>query len=346
MKRLLKNAIGRSSISIAAVFPGSRQLLGHVGIRTSQGLFGERIVVIRLDEERSIRLTNVDGSYLAFQLFWHGGHYYEPITRALLSQLIEPGDTFFDIGAHVGFFSLCIGRCVPGARLFAFEPNPRNFHSLQENLKANGLTRICRCEPIAISDQDGTATLYLTESDMSASLMKDFQAEDTKQIGSTIVETCSLDSYLKSVGVEQRMIIKVDIEGHEPAFFRGAAGTLERYRPDLVLEVLYDLDPMIVSALKSLGYRFYPITDQGLVETESPKLVKRYPFLFLNHLISVRPREELANRFASVRTAIQGLDLRQTSKHFPREMWPALWEDDGAPQAPAAPAGTILSGDS
>ena len=335
IKRLLKKGIGRAVLILGAIVPGIRPLLSNIGMRTSHGLFGKRLVSIKFSNGRSFRLCHVDDSYLAFQLFWYGGDFYEPLTRSLLSRLIKQGGTFFDIGAHVGFFTVTIGISRE-IRIVAFEPNPRNFALLQENIAANNLANNGRgrmasrvvCEPYAISDKDGKATLYLTESDMSASLLKDFQAEDTRQIGEIKVSTCSLDSYLEKHPVTGPLVLKVDIEGHESAFFRGAAKTIARHKPDIILEVLYDQDPVAVAELKRLGYHFYPIMDGDLVELEAPKLIKRYPFLFLNHLLSTRPRQEIEQIFKEIKSETERIDLRQTSKHFPKEQWPLLWESE------------------
>jgi FkbM family methyltransferase len=328
MKKLIKQLLGQSVISVAELFPQTRGLLRPIGIRTSQELFGERTVTINCTAtQQALRLTHLDDCYLAFQLFWHGADYYEPITRTLLQLLLRPGDTFLDLGAHVGFYSLTVGLSFTGVTVIAFEPNPKNFRILKANVAANRLGGVI-CEPLAISDLEGSGTLYLTESDMSASLMKDFQAEDTKQIDNIQVSTVSLDRYLQQRRIQGPMVIKVDIEGHEPAFFRGAAQTIARYKPDILLEVLYEQEPAVVSHLKSLGYRFYPITDEGLVELEAPRLIKRYPFLFLNHLLSTRPKQELAGIFKRLTEAVRGINLLNTSKHFPKEHWPALWESD------------------
>jgi FkbM family methyltransferase len=338
MKRIIKNTLGRCVVSLAHKLPQSRSFLKALGLRTSQGVFEDRIVSIPLKGSRPLRLTHVDESYLAFQLFWRGSDYYEPITRQLLQILVQPRDTFLDLGAHIGFFSLSVGLSVPGVQVIAFEPNPKNFRILEANATANGMTDIV-CESSAISESDGSATLYLTDSDMSASLMKDFQAEDTKQISSIEVRTTSLDSYLRRQRIGSRMIIKVDIEGHEPAFFRGALQTIEVHKPDIVLEVLYDQDPAIVSWLKLLGYHFYPITDGVLVELDAPRLVKRFPFLFLNHLLSVRPKQELIAIFDRVAAATGNLNLLETSKHFPKEEWPLLWQEESEPENSSASTG-------
>jgi FkbM family methyltransferase len=321
---MIKRALGWTAIRVASRIPGTKRVLRSAGLRCSQGLFGNRLISIQTDRRRTLRLSHVDESYLAFQLFWRGFSYYEPITRLLLGSLLPPGATFLDIGAHHGFFTLSIGVLLEDVRIIAFEPNPTNFKILEANVAANPLTRVC-CESLAISNRDGTAPLYLTGSDMSASLKKGFQSQDTEQIGTVEVRTTGLDSYLNSKRIGAPMVIKVDIEGHEAAFMRGAMETLRRYKPDIVLEVVEEQDPHWVAELKNLGYHFYSITDRGLTEMDSPALVKRFPFLFLNHLLSTRPEAELRTIFHRIEPEVRDINLLDTSKHFRKEDWPLLW---------------------
>ncbi|HLH52954.1 MAG TPA: FkbM family methyltransferase [Verrucomicrobiae bacterium] len=327
MKKTLRKCLGRLAISLGTTLPQLRGLLAPVGIRCAQDFFGERTVEVPRATGPALKLTNLDDCYLAFQLYWRGIDFYEPITRALLHELLSPGSTFLDLGAHVGLFSLEAALLQRDIRIFAFEPNPKNFDRLTANAKANEVRNMI-CEPIAVSDRDGTAMLYLAESDMSASLMKGFQSEDTVQVGQIQVRTTTLDKYVQQKSLKAPMVIKVDIEGHEPAFFRGATRTLAEHKPDILLEVLYEQDRDTVASLKSLGYGFYPITDEGLVETDAPKLVKRFPFLFFNHLLSTRPKTELGAIFERVRTKTGHIDLRKTSKHFPAAQWPQLWAEE------------------
>jgi FkbM family methyltransferase len=326
MKRLIKGVLGRIAICAGIALPRSRRILKSIGLRCSQDLFRNRAVSIPISNRKALRLTNVDNSYLAFQLFWHGFQYYEPITCLLLREILRPGATFLDIGAHHGFFSLAAGLLGEGIHIVAFEPNPGNFRILKANVAANGVTNL-RIEPLAISDSDGMAALYLTKSDMSASLMQGFQSHDTKQVGSVQVPTVTLDHYLQVHAAEGPLVIKVDIEGHEAAFIRGARKTIGSFKPDIVLEVVEDQDPLWVADLKSMGYRFYSITDRGLVELDAPRLAKRFPFLFLNHLLSIRPKEEIGEIFKRLEPRVRGINLLETSKHFRKEEWPLLWQE-------------------
>src|SRR5579862_2317428 len=51
----------------------------------------------------------------------------EPRTIALLERVLRPGDSFVDVGAHVGYHSLVAARLVgAGGRIFAIDPQPYN----------------------------------------------------------------------------------------------------------------------------------------------------------------------------------------------------------------------------
>ncbi len=162
-----------------------------------------------------------------------------------------------------------------------------------------------------MSDCDGTAPFFLADSDMSASLRSDFAFHKTPPI---LVRTVSLDSYLRARALSGRTVIKVDVEGAEDAFFRGARHTIATHRPDIVAEVATSAAPQYTEMLGDLGYRWYPITDQGLVPVQELQPTVRGNLLFLNYLFSARPPEDLAALFERIRPAIRKIDLSQTSK--------------------------------
>lgn len=49
--------------------------------------------------------------------------------------------TIFDVGAHIGAFSVTIARLLPQAIVHAFEPAPENFDVLQQNIRQAGMER-------------------------------------------------------------------------------------------------------------------------------------------------------------------------------------------------------------
>ena len=68
---------------------------------------------------------------------------WEPTETALMQTLVAPGDIAADIGAHVGYFTVLLSKCVgPTGRVVAFEPETGNFEFLKANCILNGCTNV------------------------------------------------------------------------------------------------------------------------------------------------------------------------------------------------------------
>ena len=71
---------------------------------------------------------------------WLGSYEYEK--RRAFEQTISAGNIVFDVGAHVGFYTLLASTLVgPTGRVVAFEPAPRNLRYLKEHLRLNRFGR-------------------------------------------------------------------------------------------------------------------------------------------------------------------------------------------------------------
>jgi FkbM family methyltransferase len=304
-----KRLAGRILLELCEQVPATKNLLRKWGMRTAHEWFTDRIVRVQLPDGQSLSLAGLGENYLSFELFWKGTGYYEPITTLVARELVKPGATFIDVGANIGFYSLVLSHFQPSLAVIAFEPNPKLFRLLQVNVRLNSFDCVC-CQPVALSDQNGSAVLHLTESDMSASLESDFQPE----IDAVEVTTATLDSYLRRQPVDGALLIKVDVEGHEAAFFHGATETLQERRPDVICEFTGPADKEITAILRKTGYRFYEITDDGLLPASELKLIVRGRFLFLNYLLSTKPPEQIAQIFQRIQGRVREIDLAQTSK--------------------------------
>src|SRR3989338_7804834 len=92
--------------------------------------------------------------------FWLGTHEM-PVQRALARE-VQPGWTVYDIGAHVGFFTLALARQVgAGGRVLAFEPLPANLSVLRENLAMNpAVSANVQVIEAAVARESGRASLF------------------------------------------------------------------------------------------------------------------------------------------------------------------------------------------
>ncbi len=93
-----------------------------------------------------------------------GELYDEPLALALTDPL-GAGDTFIDIGSHIGYFSvLAMQRVSPGGEVWAFEPNRRTSEYLKANAELNepGNFHVMN---VALGDTAGTGELSINTED-------------------------------------------------------------------------------------------------------------------------------------------------------------------------------------
>lgn len=155
---------------------------------------------------------------------------WEAGETANLVELLAPGMTFLDIGAHVGYFSIIAGRIVgPLGLVLAFEPEPRNFELLRANAWQNGLTNVA-CFPWAVSDTTGFTELHVSERNTGDNRI--FAGGEDRP--TTTVHSVALDSL--TVLRPPLDVVKIDVQGAEEAVIRGMERLLAG-SPRIVLSV-------------------------------------------------------------------------------------------------------------
>lgn len=175
-------------------------------------------------------VTEVDGFLLGVpSQEWRLAAYYglrglpEPGMMRLFKQLVQPGMVVVDIGAHIGIYTLYALRQLSGhGRVYSFEPTPRTFALLHDNVQVNGFLEsgLVRFDRRAVSDRAGAATFTAYAANSGHNTL--FAGEAA---GETLtVETVALDEALAH---ESRVdVIKIDAEGGEPLILRGMARIL------------------------------------------------------------------------------------------------------------------------
>jgi FkbM family methyltransferase len=71
---------------------------------------------------------------------------------------ISPGDVVLDIGANIGVFALCAAK--QGAQVYAYEPIPRTFELLQQNIYLHGLDNMVHPRNIGLSDRSEEKIMF------------------------------------------------------------------------------------------------------------------------------------------------------------------------------------------
>jgi FkbM family methyltransferase len=141
-----------------------------------------------------------------------------PVLKSLLTAL-HPGNTVFDVGAHVGVYTLFLGKKVgPAGRVIAFEPAPENLPALRRNIARNGLKNVI-VVPLALGEAAGTGRL------VGRSVFGTLTA-GAKDGPSRVVSIASGDALAAASGWAVPCAIKIDVEGYEREVLRGMARTL------------------------------------------------------------------------------------------------------------------------
>jgi FkbM family methyltransferase len=175
------------------------------------------------------------------------GEPYEPGVERVLQTLARPTDTFVDAGANFGYHSLRLApRLDGGARgtvqLHLFEPHPDVHRCLRRSILLNGLASRVAVNAVALGDEVATATLTVPDDLWGGSTLVPVdvmsRAHDwTPYVGHLRrieVPTTTLDAYCDERGVGPVHLMKVDVEGGEPALFAGMRGVLAR-SPELAV---------------------------------------------------------------------------------------------------------------
>lgn len=149
--------------------------------------------------------------------------YWEKHTTDYIKKNLKKGQTFLDIGAQVGYFSILASEL--GAKVIAFEPSTPNRELLLENIKTNK----CKVEVIdkALSNENGKVKLFTGKTSGEHSLKENYH----NALGFEEVETVKFDNL--NLGVPDW--IKIDIEGGERQALEGMQTILNTTKPITIL---------------------------------------------------------------------------------------------------------------
>jgi FkbM family methyltransferase len=147
---------------------------------------------------------------------------------------LHAGDTFLDVGANLGYFTILGARAVgPHGRVFAFEPHPAVRARLLASLALNGVEPRVEVSGSAV----GLATqarvrLHLSDRGLEFSSLVPDRAPACAAAftGSIEVETVALDAWFAEHPVDPALI-KIDVEGAEDLVLGGMVQTLKARPP-------------------------------------------------------------------------------------------------------------------
>lgn len=168
---------------------------------------------------------------------------------------LRAGDVMVDVGANVGLYSL-LAASVDGVHVLAFEPDDGARRTAGANATRNGLGGRIDIRPQAAGATAGTTSFTVGLGPENRVL-----GHSSDGLSHRPVEVVALDDVVPGPVA----LVKVDVEGQEPAVLDGAAGLLRRERPVLILEAN---DPeALMARISPLGYQWVtydPVTRRAV----------------------------------------------------------------------------------
>lgn len=219
------------------------------------------------------RMTGATGN------IYYGLHEFEEM--GFLIHLIRDGDLFVDVGANIGSYTI-LAASVRHADVIAFEPDPGTHQLLMDNINANSIASKVKVIGRAVGAEEGEIT-FSTGLDTMNHVVTTRSPSDSK--GLRTVQVTTLDHELEG---KQPVMMKIDVEGHEPSVIAGAAAVLAN--PSLLAVEIETVDAMVLKALTDAGFSQYSYDPFTRVCSPSSRRKSGHNSLFVRNIYAVQQR--------------------------------------------------------
>src|SRR5271157_5941105 len=145
-------------------------------------------------------------------LFWLGTKDTWDIHQ--LQGCVRPDDVILDVGANFGYYSVTLAA---------------GLDRLCRHVALNGLEDVVRAHRLGVSDRPETVNMAEPAGNTGhAAVVREGEIKE--------VSLTTLDSFCESLALDRLDVLILDVEGYEERALKGAAGTLGRFKPLVVVE--------------------------------------------------------------------------------------------------------------
>lgn len=194
---------------------------------------------------------------------------YEQADSEMLYKLVNDGDTIFDIGANIGWYSNHLSKKLPLASIYSFEPIPDTFAQLRSNTQLNKSGNVT-LNNFAFSDKIQVLPFYYSPTITGASSSVNITENST--MVKLECQANTIDNFIEENNISKLDFIKCDVEGAEFMVYKGGIASIEKYKPIVFSEMLrkwsakFNYHPNdIISLFCNWGYNCYT-TRKGKLE--------------------------------------------------------------------------------
>lgn len=175
---------------------------------------------------------------------------YERIQSSEFGKSASQAQVFWDLGAHVGYYSLLFRASNLQGEIIAFEPSELNAELFKRHMQLNKIGDYSLYTK-AVSNQIGSLAFYEGKTSVAGKLTED---------GERRVDVIRLSEWVANKKIKIPQLIKMDIEGEEYKVLQDIHSILKTHKPKIFLSTHgKDVHQACISFLGELGYSFKPL---------------------------------------------------------------------------------------
>lgn len=187
---------------------------------------------------------------------------YEEKNILLLKKLIKKNNIeyFFDVGAHMGFYSTNLAAYFPNILIRSFEPITNNYNQLKSNIDLNDFSRNVKIHKKALSNKTKRIKMWVPIKSKTGGFSiynnkdKELKKYDMKKVSYEFSKSIRLDDICKIKN--KKIAIKIDVERHEQFVIEGGKKIFKDNQIILQVELFDDVKKNTELMLKKMKFSF------------------------------------------------------------------------------------------
>jgi FkbM family methyltransferase len=194
---------------------------------------------------------------------WYSEIGYEPLSSAIFRSACLVADVVIDIGSHVGYYSLLAASTNPDARVIAIEASPENASVISSNADSNH--HKVEVWNAAFINIPGSINFKITEASDNCGISGHPDSPTVDEIKVKAITGMELE-----ISPGQRLVIKIDVEGHELSVLAGLDQVLAEAND---VRILIEFNPRCILAadnspsellewIKSKNFRMFSLDEK------------------------------------------------------------------------------------
>jgi FkbM family methyltransferase len=216
-----------------------------------------------ISEGQKIFFVANETSPMLRELFWKYKYCNFEFSNILLD-LVKTSNTFIDVGANIGYYSILAKKNNPALKVYSFEPSHGPFYFLNKNVQLNHLDNISTFKN-AVGNQKCTIDFFEDINPKFKYIKYHVSGTGNTQntwksneINKYSIDCITLDDFIKEKSITSVDLIKIDTEATEDKVLLGSINSIQKFKPIIICEVLPNkIENELLKIIESIKYEIY-----------------------------------------------------------------------------------------